>query len=62
MANIFDKWDKEIDTEGLANDVKEAATNNTGEFKEVPHGDYEVGVQQMEAFGSKFLMVNSREV
>lgn len=48
MANIFDKWDKEIDTEGLANDVKEAAANGTGEFKEVPHGDYEVAVHQME--------------
>ena len=48
MANIFDKWDKEIDTEGLANDVKNAASNGTGEFKEVPHGDYEVAVQQME--------------
>lgn len=48
MANIFDKWDKEIDTEGLANDVKEAAANGSGEFKEVPHGDYEVAVHQME--------------
>ena len=48
MANIFDKWDKEIDTEGLANDVKNAASNSTGEYKEVPHGDYEVAVQQME--------------
>ena len=53
MANIFDKWDKEIDTEGLANDVKEAATNGSGEFKEVPHGDYEVSVQQMELKASK---------
>ncbi len=53
MANIFDKWDKEIDTEGLANDVKEAAANGTGEFKEVPHGDYEVAVQQMELKASK---------
>lgn len=53
MANIFDKWDKEIDTEGLANDVKEAATNGGGEFKEVPHGDYEVAVQQMELKASK---------
>ena len=53
MANIFDKWDKEIDTEGLANDVKEAATNGGGEFKEVPHGDYEVSVQQMEVKASK---------
>ena len=52
MANIFDKWDKEIDTQGLANDVKEAAENGT-EFKEVPHGDYEVAVQQMELKASK---------
>ena len=53
MANIFDKWDKEIDTEGLANDVKEAAENGGGEYKEVPHGDYEVAVQQMELKASK---------
>ena len=53
MANIFDKWDKEIDTAGLANDVSEAAKNGTGEFKEVPHGDYEVAVQQMELKASK---------
>lgn len=53
MANIFDKWDKEIDTEGLAKDVKEAAENGTGEYKEVPHGDYEVAVQQMELKASK---------
>lgn len=53
MANIFDKWDKEIDTEGLANDVKEAAANGGGEFKEVAHGDYEVAVQQMELKASK---------
>ena len=53
MANIFDKWDKEIDTEGLAKDVKEAAENGTGEYKEVPHGDYEVAVNQMELKASK---------
>ena len=48
MANIFEKWDNVIDVEGLTNDVQEAAQNNTGTFKEVPHGDYEVAVQQME--------------
>lgn len=53
MTNIFDKWDKEIDTDGLAKDVKEAAENGTGEYKEVPHGDYEVAVQQMELKASK---------
>lgn len=52
-TNIFDKWDKEIDTEGLAKDVQEAAENGTGEYKEVPHGDYEVAVQQMELKASK---------
>ena len=53
MANIFDKWDKEIDTAGIANDVNEAAKNGGGDFKEVPHGDYEVAVQQMELKASK---------
>ena len=53
MANIYDKWDKEIDTEGLAKDTKEAAENGSGDFKEVPHGDYEVAVQQMELKASK---------
>ena len=46
-TNIFDKWDKAIDTKGLAEDVKEAAENG-GQFKEVPQGDYEVAVHQME--------------
>jgi hypothetical protein len=53
MANIFDKWDKEIDTEGLAADVDEAAKNNSGTYEEVPHGDYEVAIQQMELKASK---------
>ena len=53
MANIFDKWDKEIDTEGLAADTLEAAENGTGNYKEVPHGDYEVAIQQMELKASK---------
>ena len=47
--NIFDKWDKEVDTEGLAKDVEEAASNGgQANYKEVPHGEYEVAVQQME--------------
>ena len=55
MANdIFSKWDEQIDTAGLAADVKEAAENGgTGEYKEVPHGDYEVAVAQMELKASK---------
>ena len=53
MANIWDKFDDAIDTEGLANDVKEAAENGTGSFKEVPHGEYEVAVNKLELVASK---------
>lgn len=53
MANIWDKFDASIDTEGLANDVKEAAENGGGNFKEVPHGDYEVAITKLELVASK---------
>ncbi|MBA9087496.1 hypothetical protein FHR92_003981 [Fontibacillus solani] len=53
MANIWDKFDEAIDTQGLAADVKEAAENGAGSFKEVPHGDYEVEVNKMELVSSK---------
>lgn len=54
MANIFDKWDKEIDTEGLQKDIADAAENGgQNNFKEVPHGTYEVAIQQMELRASK---------
>lgn len=52
MASIFEKWDSQIDTEGLAKDVVEAA-ENSGNRKEVPHGDYEVAVDKMELKASK---------
>ncbi len=45
--SIFDKWDSEIDVKGLADDVK-SASENKQEFKEVPHGTYEVKVDKME--------------
>lgn len=53
MANIWDKFDQAIDTKGLQEDVKEAAENGTGSFKEVPHGEYEVEVNKMELIASK---------
>ena len=47
--NIFDKWDKNIDTDGLAKDAKEAEENGgSGEYPEVPTGKYEVKVEKME--------------
>lgn len=53
MANIWDKFDQAIDTKGLQEDVKEAAVNGAGSFKEVPHGDYEVAVTKLELIASK---------
>ena len=53
MANIWEKFDKSIDVEGLKKDADEAANNGGGDFKEVPHGDYEVKVDKMEPKVSK---------
>ena len=52
-TNVFEKWDNAIDTEGLTKDIQEAAKNGTRTFKEVPHDDYEVEVNQMELKASK---------
>lgn len=52
VQNIWDKFDKEIDTDGLAADVKDAAENGTS-FKDVPHGSYEVAIDKMELTASK---------
>ena len=51
MAN-WDKFNKSVDTEALAADVKEAAENGSN-FREVPHGIYEVEVNKLEAKESK---------
>ena len=53
MADIFAKWDENIDTVGLAQDVAEAAQNSGGNYEDVPHGTYEVAVKQMELKASK---------
>lgn len=54
MADLFDKWDNSIDTEGLAADVEQAAKDGTNRtYKEVEPGDYEVSIQQMELKSSK---------
>ena len=47
--NIFDKWDSKMDLDGLQKDIQEAAENGgSGDYKEVPHGKYEVAVEKME--------------
>ena len=54
MMDMFEQWDKNIDVEGLQKDIEEAAKNTrSGEYKEVPHGNYEVAVEQMELKKSK---------
>ncbi len=52
--SIFDKWDKVVDTEGLAKDIKEAEKNGgMGDYAEVPTGNYEVKIEKMEIVESK---------
>lgn len=53
MANIWDEFDKSIDTEGLAKDVEEAAENGGGNYREVPHDTYEVAISKLELVKSK---------
>lgn len=52
MANIWDEFDKNIDTDGLQEDIKNAAENG-GNFKEVPPDTYEVSIEKLELVKSK---------
>lgn len=52
MSNIWEKFDKSIDVEGLKKDAVEVSTNGS-DFKEVPHGEYEVKVDRLELKESK---------
>ena len=46
--SIFDKWDKNVDTEGLQKDIAEAEANGgQGDYREVPVGTYEVKIDKM---------------
>lgn len=51
-TKIWDEFDNSIDTEGLQNDVKEAAENG-GTRREVPHDTYEVKIDKLELVKSK---------
>lgn len=52
--NIFEKFNKNVDLEGLKHDIVDAKENGgTGEFKEVPTGTYEVEIAKMELKESK---------
>jgi hypothetical protein len=50
----FKKWNKQIDKEQYEKDLEEIKKNGgTGEYKEVPHGEYTVKVEKMELKESK---------
>lgn len=51
--NIFAQWDNSVDMEGLQKDIQEAAENGGGNYKEVPHGSYEVAIEKMELKATK---------
>ena len=51
--NIFAQWDNAVDMEGLQKDIQNAAENGGGDFKEVPHGKYEVAIEKMELKATK---------
>ena len=52
--NIFEKWDSAVNMDDLQKDIQDAAKNNSGsDFKEVPHGTYDVSIEKMELKASK---------
>lgn len=50
-ASIFEKFNDQFDIEGLKTD--EAKSGKSGEFVEVPKGDYEVAITKLELAESK---------
>lgn len=48
MAIDFSKFDEQVDTNKLAQDVKEAAENGGGDFPTVPKGTYIVTAEKLE--------------
>ncbi|WDC83307.1 DUF669 domain-containing protein [Caloramator sp. mosi_1] len=50
--NLFAKFDKEFDIQGLKEDLKNVGAQE-GQFKEVPFGVYEVKIEKMELVESK---------
>lgn len=48
MAINWDKFDRNIDVEGLNKDIEESKNNNGGNFDDIPTGTYEVKIDKME--------------
>lgn len=49
----WDKFDASVDVEALQEDVKDVEENGGGDFPEIPEGEYEVSVINMELGQSK---------
>ena len=50
----FSKFDKMVDIDGLKKDIADAEANGGGaDFKDVPHGSYEVAVDRLELTETK---------
>lgn len=50
----FSKFDKMVDIDGLKKDIASAAANSgDGDFKDVPHGNYEVAIDKLELTETK---------
>ena len=48
MGINWEKYDQDIDLEGLKKDVEEASENSGGDYPEIPPGDYEVALKSLE--------------
>lgn len=50
----FSKFDKMVDIDGLKKDIADAEANGGGgDFKDVPHGDYEIAIDKLELTETK---------
>ncbi len=50
----FSKFDKMVDIDGLKKDIADAEANGGGaDFKDVPHGSYEVSIDKLELTETK---------
>ena len=50
--DMFEKWNSNVDLEGLKKDIESAKDNNK-EFEAVPHGEYEVKLDKLELKATK---------
>lgn len=51
-ANVFTRFDKQFDVEGLKEDLRNINTSDT-QYKDVPLGTYEVKIEKLELVESK---------